>query len=86
MLMFGLSQMSHFRLWDIIPLELQLAFHIKYVKYENTLTCKRISWNSWDGGGGDFFSISFMYNTKSDHFSPKIKLCIYGNRKSNAKS
>ena len=27
-----------------------------------------------------------MYNTKSDHFSPKIKPYIYGNRKSNAKS
>ena len=25
-----------------------------------------------------------MYNTKSDRFSPKIKLYIYGNRKSNA--
>ena len=32
------------------------------------------------------FSISHMYNTKSDHFSPKIKPYIYGNRKSNAKS
>ena len=27
------------------PPEFQLAFHIYYVKYENTLTCKRISWN-----------------------------------------
>ena len=39
--------------------------HIYYVKYENTLTCKRISWNS---GGNDvlkiFFSISYMYNTQ----------------------
>ena len=25
-------------------------FHIQYVKYENTLTCKRIS---WDSGGND---------------------------------
>ena len=25
------------------PPEFQLAFHIYYVKYENTLTCKRIS-------------------------------------------
>ena len=32
------------------------------------------------------FSISYMYNTKSDLFSPKIKSYIYGNRKSNAKS
>ena len=66
--------------------ESQLAFHISYVKYENTLTCKR---TSLDSGGNDFlkyFSISFMYNTKSDHFSPKIKPYIYANRKSNAKS
>ena len=32
--------------------EFQLAFHIYYVKYEKTLTCKRISWNSGGGGGG----------------------------------
>ena len=41
-------------------------------------------------GGGEifqkYFSISNMYNTKSDHFSQKIKPYIYGNRKSNAKS
>ena len=55
MLMFGLAQMSDFGLWDIIPPtpEFQLAFHIYYVKYENTLTCKRIIWNS--GGGGVMF-------------------------------
>ena len=28
------------------PPESQLAFHIYYVKYENALTCKRISWDS----------------------------------------
>ena len=86
MLMFGLAQTSYFGLWDIIPPVSQLALHIYNVKYENTLTCKRIS---WDSGGNDvlkIFSISYMYNTKSDHFSPKIKLYIYGNRKSNAKS
>ena len=33
--------------------EFQLAFHIYYVEYENTLTCQRISWNS--GGGGMMF-------------------------------
>ena len=33
------------------PPEFQLAFHIYYVKYKNTLACKRISWNS--GGGGE---------------------------------
>ena len=27
------------------PPESQLAFHIYYVTYENTLTCKRISWD-----------------------------------------
>ena len=53
MLMIGLAQTSHFGLWDIIPPppESQLAFHIYYVKYENTLTCKRISWDSGGGGG-----------------------------------
>ena len=54
MLMLGLAQTSQFGLLDIIsPLEFQLAFHIYYVKYENTLTCKRISWNSGGGGGGN---------------------------------
>ena len=74
-----------FWLWDIIPPESHLAFHTHYIKYENTLTCKRIS---WDSGGWCFkiiFSISYMYNTKSDHFVPKIKLFIYGKRKPNAK-
>ena len=52
MLMFGLAQTYHFGLWDTPPPEFQLAFHIYYVKYENTLTCKRISWNS---GGGVMF-------------------------------
>ena len=52
MLMIGLAQTSHFGLRDIIPPESQLAFHIYYVKYENTLTCKRICWDSGGGGGG----------------------------------
>ena len=30
------------------PPESQLAYHIYYVKYENTLTCIRISWD-WGG-------------------------------------
>ena len=34
----------------IPPPEFQPAFHIYNVKYEYTLTCKRISWNSWGGG------------------------------------
>ena len=33
-----------------------------------------------------YFSISYMHNTKSDHFRPKIKPYIYRNRKPNAKS
>ena len=32
--------------------ESQLAFHIYYVKYANTLMCKTISWDSGGGGGG----------------------------------
>ena len=40
MLMFGLAKTSHFGLWDIFPPppppEPQLAFHIYYVRYENT--------------------------------------------------
>ena len=31
------------------PSASQLAFHIYYVNYEKTLTCKRISWDS-EGG------------------------------------
>ena len=60
--MFGLAQTSHFGLWDIIiippPPESQLAFHIYYVKYENTLTYKRIS---WDSGGNDVFENIFLF-------------------------
>ena len=40
------------------PPEFQLAFHIYYVKYENTFTCKRISWNS---GGTDVLKIFFYF-------------------------
>ena len=59
MLMIGLAQTSYFGLWDIIPPpESQLAFHIYYVKYENTLTCKRIS---WDSGGNDVLKIFFLF-------------------------
>ena len=58
MLMIGPAQTSHFGLWDIIPPESQLAFHIYYVKYENTLTCKRIS---WDSGGNDVLKIFFYF-------------------------
>ena len=55
MLMIGLAKTTHFWLWDIIPPKSQLAFHIYYVKYENTLTCKRVSW------GGDVFKIFFYF-------------------------
>ena len=34
------------------PPESQLPFYIYYVKYEKTLTCKRISCDSGGGGGG----------------------------------
>ena len=40
------------------PPESQLAFHIYYVKYENTLSCKRIS---WDSGGNDVLKIFFYF-------------------------
>ena len=29
-----------------------------------------------------YFSISYMFDTKSDHFSPKIKPYVHGNKKS----
>ena len=88
--MFGLAQISHFGLLDIIPPEPQLAFHIYDVKYENALTCKSISWDYgvWEGEWcfkNNFF-ISNKYNTKSDNFSPEIKQYIFGNWKPNAKS
>ena len=38
------------------PPESQIAFHIYYAKYENTLTCKRIIWNS---RGDDVLKIVF---------------------------
>ena len=40
------------------PPESQLAFHIYYVKYENTLECKTIS---WDSGGNDVLKIFFYF-------------------------
>ena len=40
------------------PPESQLAFHIYYVKYENTLEYKRIS---WDSGGNDVLKIFFYF-------------------------
>ena len=49
-----------FWLWDIIAPKSQLVFHIHYVKYENTRTFKRISWDS-GGGGGDVLKIFFCF-------------------------
>ena len=43
------------------PPESQLAFHIYYVKYEKSLTCKRICWDSGGGGGGDVLKIFFDF-------------------------
>ena len=40
------------------PPKSQLAFHIYYVKYGNTLMCKRIS---WDSGGNDVLKIFFYF-------------------------
>ena len=42
--------------------ESKLAFHIYQVKYENTLTCKRISWGSGGGGGGRCFKNIFLFS------------------------
>ena len=39
--------------------ESHLVFHIYYVKNENTLTCKRIS---WDSGGGDYVLKIFFFS------------------------
>ena len=39
---------------------------------------------TWGDNVLKYFSISYIFNTKSDHFSPKIKPHIHGNRKSNA--
>ena len=64
MLIFGLAQTSHFGLLDIITPESQLAFHIYYVKYEATLTCKTINLDSEGNDVLKTFSISYMYNTK----------------------
>ena len=47
------------------PPQSQLAFYTYYVKYENTLRYKRISWNSGGGGGGggggDVLKIFFLF-------------------------
>ena len=73
-LVFGLQ------LWlcGTVPPGPQHAVHIYYVKYDNTFTCKRICWGP--GGGDDvkkiFFSIFYMFYTKSGHFGPKIKQYI----------
>ena len=41
------------------PPESQPAFHISYVKYENLLTCKRISWDSEGNDVLKLCSLSF---------------------------
>ena len=58
MLMLGLAQTSHLGCGISFPPESQLAFHISYVKCENTPTCKRIS---WDSGGNDVLKIIFYF-------------------------
>ena len=71
------------------PPEFQLAFHIYYVKYENTLTCKRISWNS--GGGGWCFKNIFLFPIyiiqKVTILAPKLSRTFMeiGNQKQNHK-
>ena len=50
-----LAQKPHFGLWDI-PLKSKLVFHA--VKYENTLTCKRVS---RDSGADTVLKIFFYF-------------------------
>ena len=45
----ALTNVTFCHCWISFPPESHLAFHIYYVKNENTLTCKRIS---LDSGGG----------------------------------
>ena len=65
MLMFGLAQTSHFGLWDIIPPEFQLAFHIYYVKYENTCAKGLV------GTRGDIFLFPICIIQKVTILAPK---------------
>ena len=62
--------------WDISSPGSHLAFHIYNVKYENTRAKGLVGTLGGDVLKIFFFSISYMYmyNAKSDHFSPKIKL------------
>ena len=50
--MFGLAQTSHFGLWDIIPTESQLAFHILLynLNMRTHLRAKGLV-AAWGGGG-----------------------------------
>ena len=88
-LMFGLAQVSYLGLWDIItqprphPHRVTTSFlHILWKNMRTHWPAKGLEWDYIL----EYFSISYMYNTKSDHFSPKIKLYIQGNRKLKAKS
>ena len=48
------------------------AFTLNYVKYENTLTCKMISWDSGGGGGGGiFFFFPICIIQKATILAPK---------------
>ena len=77
MLMCRLDHTPHFGLWDI-PLESQLALHIYYVNFDNTLTCKGISWDL-----GECFKNIFLFPIciiqKVAILAPKIKPYIHGN-------
>ena len=91
MLMYWLAKTSHIGLLDIIPPRVPASF--SHILMRTPLRAKGLvgtrGGGGGVGGGNDvlkIFSISYMYNTKSDHFSPKIKPYIYANRKPNAKS
>ena len=71
-LVFGL----HLWLCGTVPPGPQQAIHIYYVKYDNTFTCNRICTGPDGTMLKKYFSIFYMFNTKSDHFGPKLKQYI----------
>ena len=62
MLMFGLAKTPQFGLWDIIPPESQLAFHIYIMLNMRThLRAKGLVWTRGGGGMGLMFKNIFLF-------------------------